>query len=247
MLLAVTQGCTRSLLARSGQLERTIVDQYEVEMDLLRGHTSSPRSLGWLPRGLRGHACLALWLGPDRGPGDRELEIVGVHDTTGALARLIGTRTTASQFPPPALTRAGTLGTRALTFVVPVTSGGSDWGLLAIDGMVESKANTARDRFNHWAALLAVALDQERLLTDMHEQRQALAEAATRERSLADAVRASEERYALASMAAHDGTWDWDVSAGNGLLLAPLEADARLRGRDHRRLPERVAGPRASG
>ncbi|MBO9554979.1 MAG: substrate-binding domain-containing protein [Cellulomonas sp.] len=214
VLLALTKGCTRAMLARSGQLERTIVDQYEVDMDLLRGDGASPRALGWLPRGVRGHACLALWLGADRGPGDREMEIVGVHDTSGTLSRLVGMRTTASQFPPAALTRAGTVGSNELTFVVPVTFGGSDWGLLAIDGTVETRATSARDRFNHWAALLAVALDQERLLASLREQRRALEQAAARERSLADTVRASEERYALASMAAHDGTWDWDVSAG---------------------------------
>ncbi|MBD8058835.1 substrate-binding domain-containing protein [Cellulomonas sp. JH27-2] len=214
VLVAITKGCTRALLARSGLLERTIVDQYEVDMDLLRGDGASPRALGWLPRGVRGRACLGLWLGADRGPADREMEIVGVHDTSGGLARLVGTRTTASQFPPVALTRAEGAGTNEVTFVVPVTFGGSDWGLLAIDGTVETRATSARDRFNHWAALLAVALDQEKLLTSLREQRRALEQAAERERSLADAVRASEERYALASMAAHDGTWDWDVSAG---------------------------------
>ncbi|RHA44517.1 PAS domain S-box protein [Cellulomonas rhizosphaerae] len=214
VLLAVTQGCTRAMLARSGQLERTIVDQYEVDMDLLRGDGASPRALGWLPRGVRGHACLGLWLGADRGPGDREMEVVGVHDTSGTLSRLVGMRTVASEFPPTAMTRAGTVGSNELTFVVPVTFGGSDWGLLAIDGTVETRATSARDRFNHWAALLAVALDQERLLANLREQRRALEQAAARERSLADTVRASEERYALASMAAHDGTWDWDVSAG---------------------------------
>ena len=54
VLLALTKGCTRAMLARSGQLERTIVDQYEVDMDLLRGDGASPRALGWLPRGVRG-------------------------------------------------------------------------------------------------------------------------------------------------------------------------------------------------
>ncbi|CAM5778641.1 PAS domain-containing protein [Cellulomonas persica] len=52
------------------------------------------------------------------------------------------------------------------------------------------------------------------MLESLHEQRMQLEQAAARERALADAVRASEEHYALASMAADDGTWDWDVSAG---------------------------------
>ncbi|GAA3822041.1 substrate-binding domain-containing protein [Cellulomonas soli] len=214
VLQALAQGCTRAMLARSGRLERTIADQYEVDMDLLRGEGTSARALGWLPRGTRGPACLALWLGTDQGAGDPELEVVGVHDPSGTLSRLIGVRTTASQFPPVALTRAGAVGSSDVTFVLPVTFGGSDWGLLAIDGAVETRSTSARDRFNHWAALLAVALDQERLLTSLREQRRALEQAAGRERDLADAVRASEERYALASLAAQDGTWDWDVSAG---------------------------------
>ena len=95
--------------------------------------------------------------------------------------------------------------------MVPVTFGGSDWGLLAIDGTVETRATSARDRFNHWAALLlAVALDQERLLANLREQRRALEQAAARERSLADTVRASEERYALASI------WPRTTARGTG-------------------------------
>jgi len=214
VLLALTKGCTRSMLSRSGQLERTIADQYEVEMDLLRTKGPSPRALTWLPRGVRGPACLGLWVGHERTPGDREVEIVGVHDASGTLARLIGLRSPASQFPPAALTRSGTVGSSELTFVVPVTFGGTDWGLLAIGGSAETRTTSARDKYNHWAALLAVALDHERLVANLREQRRALEQAAARERALADTVRASEERYALASRAAQDGTWDWDVSAG---------------------------------
>jgi PAS domain S-box-containing protein len=214
VLLALTKGCVRSMLSRTGQLERIISDQYEVEMDLLRGKGPSPRALTWLPRAMHGQACLGLWVGHERVPGDREVEIVGVNDSSGTLARLIGLRTPASQFPPPALTRSGVVGRSELTFVIPVTFGGSDWGLLAIGGSVETRATSARDKYNHWAALLAVALDQERQVASLREQRRALEQAASRERALADTVRESEERYALASRAAQDGTWDWDVSAG---------------------------------
>lgn len=212
ILLALTKGCTRPMLARSGYLERTIADQYEVDMDLLRGNGPSPRALTWLPRAGRGAACLGLWVG--HAPGDRDVEIVGVDDNSGASSRLIGLRTPASQFPPAALTRVGMVGSSQLTLVLPVTFGGSDWGLLAIDGNVDTRMTSGRDKYNHWAALLAIALDQERLMASLRDQRQALEEAAGRERALADTIRASEERYALASMAAQDGTWDWDVSAG---------------------------------
>jgi len=208
VILALTRGCTAALLARAGRLEGTVEHQYEVAMDLLRDVTD-PQTLEWLPRGLRGRACLALWV--DGRPGG-DLEIVGVRDATGALTRLVGTRTVAAEFPPPSMLRGGTLA--EATFVVPVTCGRSDWGLLAVEGPVEARSTTARDRFNHWAALLAVALDQQDLLSSLHEQRLQLEQSAARERALADAVRVSEEHYALASMAADDGTWDWDVSAG---------------------------------
>ncbi|TDD60293.1 PAS domain S-box protein [Kribbella antibiotica] len=210
--LALTRGCTLPLLARSGYLERAIADQYEVDLDLLRGDGGGPRTLTWLPRAGRGAACLGLWTGS--ATGDRELEIVGVDDSSGALSRLVGSRSQASQFPPATMTRAGAAGSSRLTLVLPVTSRGSDWGLLAIEGTVDTRMTSGRDKYNHWATLLAVALDHERLLASLHDQRQALAEAANRERALADTLRASEERYALASMAAQDGTWDWDVSAG---------------------------------
>jgi PAS domain S-box-containing protein len=209
VILALTRGCTAALLGRAGRLEATVEHQYEVAMDLLRDGTD-PRTLEWLPRGLRGRACLALWVD---GPGaDRELEIVGVRDAAGALTRLVGTRTVPADFPPVPMLRGGLVA--EATFVVPVTCGRSDWGLLAVEGPVEARSTTARDRFNHWAALLAVALDQQSLLSSLHEQRLQLEQSAARERALADAVRVSEEHYALASMAADDGTWDWDVSKG---------------------------------
>ncbi|WP_448629461.1 LacI family DNA-binding transcriptional regulator [Cellulomonas soli] len=99
VLQALAQGCTRALLVRSGRLERTIVDQYEVDMDLLRGTGTSPRALSWLPRSMRGPACLALWLDSDRGAGDPELEVVGVHDPTG------GWRVSSACAAPPASSR----------------------------------------------------------------------------------------------------------------------------------------------
>ncbi|MCR6647436.1 MAG: PAS domain-containing protein [Cellulomonas sp.] len=186
--------------------------QYEVATDLLRSDGADPRTLDWLPRSLRGRACLALWAEGTAPGRDRPLEIVGVRDGSGGLARLVGTRTVPAEFPPAAMLRGGM--TAEATFVVPVTCGSSDWGLLALEGAVDTRSTTARDRANHWAALLAVALDQQSMLASLHEQRVQLEQAAARERALADAVRASEEHYALASMAADDGTWDWDVSAG---------------------------------
>lgn len=215
VLVALTRGCTRSMLVRNGHLELTIADQYEVDIDLLCSTGPSPRTLTWLPRSGRGPACLGLWVGNDHAPGEREIEIVGVAGEAGALSRLIGLRVPANQFPPPTLTRSAALGGSNLTFVIPVTSPGSDWGLLAIGGHVEPRMTSAREKYNHWSALLAVALDQERLVQNLEDQRHALEQAASREHALAAAVQSSEERYALASQAVQHGLWDWDVTTGS--------------------------------
>ncbi|MBI9115239.1 substrate-binding domain-containing protein [Sanguibacter suaedae] len=211
--VALTKGCSRGLLARSGHLERTLVNQYEIDLALMRSDGASPRSLSWLPAAHRGPAALALWTGHRTADGDRELEIVGTRDVGSTGSRLVGMILPMREFPPVALTR--TTGTRPdLTFVIPVTFADSDWGLLSIGGPVDTRSTSARDKYNHWAAMLAVALDHEQMLTSLREQRAALEVSAMRERELAEAVRASEERYALASMALYDGMWDWDVLTG---------------------------------
>jgi PAS domain S-box-containing protein len=50
------------------------------------------------------------------------------------------------------------------------------------------------------------------------------------EQKLAEqALRASEERYALAVRGSTDGVWDWDIARGDDLLLSPVARDPRFR------------------
>ncbi|WP_125772864.1 substrate-binding domain-containing protein [Antribacter gilvus] len=222
VLVAVGAGCTQALLARSGQLERTIVDQYELDLELLHADARSIRSLRWLPRGHRGPTTLALWTDVEDGvatesrPGEpqntnnRRLEIVGTTATSPQARSLVGARLPVAAFPPPALVAEG-LG---VTFLIPVTFEQSDWGLFMTGGSVDTHATSARDKFDHWAALLAVALDREARLASLRRQQAALAEAAEREKSLALDLRASAERYALVEDVALEGTWDWNIATG---------------------------------
>ncbi|GAB2464135.1 hypothetical protein GCM10027063_01850 [Promicromonospora xylanilytica] len=222
VLVALSAGCTQTLLARSGQLERTITDQYELDLDLLHGDGRAIRALTWLPRAHRGPATLALWTdtedtpvpgavagrGPGPADGARTLEIVGTTAVSRKATALVGTQMPVNKFPPPALAGEG------VVFVVPVTFGQSDWGMLAIGGGVDTHATSSRDKYDHWAAMVAVALDREDRLTSLQRQQAALAEAADRERALVLDLRTEVERSALVQDVALEGTWDWDIATG---------------------------------
>lgn len=220
VLVALSAGCTQTLLARSGRLERTITDQYELDLDLLHADGRAIRALTWVPRGHRGPATLALWTDPEGTPvpgappaadpanGARTLEIVGTTALSRKATALIGTQLPVGKFPPPALAGEG------VVFVVPVTFGQSDWGMLAIGGGVDTHATSSRDKYDHWAAMVAVALDREHRLTSLQRQQAALAEAADRERALVLDLRTEVERNALVQDVALEGTWDWDIATG---------------------------------
>lgn len=220
VLVAFSAGCTQTLLARSGRLERTITDQYELDLDLLHADGRAIRALTWLPRGHPGPATLALWTSPEGAPapgaspasgpvnGARTLEIVGTTAASRKATALVGTHVPVSKFPPPALAGEG------VVFVVPVTFDQSDWGMLAIGGGVDIHATSSRDKYDHWAAMVAVALDREDRLTSLQRQQAALAEAAYRERALVLDLRTEVERNALVQDVALEGTWDWDIATG---------------------------------
>lgn len=218
LVTAVTTGCARVSLNRSGRLEKLIADQYELDLDLMHADRDELRGLDWMPRGHRGAAALALWVDSEGRSGaractDRDLEVVGTTLTTPEARRMIGRQVLRETFPPPSLVATESAGA-PITFVIPVTFEQSDWGVLMIGGAVDTRATSARDKFDHWAVMLAVALDREERTAASRRQQVALEQAADRERRLALDVRASAERYALAADAALEGMWDWDVVTG---------------------------------
>jgi DNA-binding LacI/PurR family transcriptional regulator len=224
VVAALARGCGHGDLARAGRLEQDLVDQNVVDLELMRADGETLRRLDWMPRTRISTAALALWEDDPDHPGERLLRIVGARGAHAASEALVGQVMTAAQFPPAALTDP-----RSLTVVVPVAFGRSDRGFLAVGGLVDSRATSTRARYNHWAAMLAVALDAEESLSALQAQRRELAEAAEREHAMAVDVAAGEERNALVSIASHDGTWDWDVEAGT---IRFSESWARLVGSD---------------
>ena len=92
---------------------------------------------------------------------------------------------------------------KEVTFVIHIKDASGDYGFLSIIGQVEMDSRNGRATYNHWAAMLSVALQQHRLV---------------------ETVRLSEERYSLATRATNDGLWDWDVAAGRCYYSQRCEA-----------------------
>ncbi len=65
-----------------------------------------------------------------------------------------------------------------------------------------------------WSAMFSEALDHRALTRSLSRRGEDLARSYEREKEMAQAVRESEERYALAAQAANDGLWDWDLARG---------------------------------
>lgn len=214
VLLALAQGCQRPSSAREAAMERTIAEQYEVDMDVAVARGSA-RSLTWLPGGGRTNACLGLWTGRTTTSGGREIEVAGAVARSGTLARSVGRRLPAGQFPPAPILRAEPLDGSTLVFVVPVGSADRDWGLLAVTGRLDPRMLHSRERHQHWGALLGLALEEEERRAELQERIEGLtAESAERATASADLL-AMGERQSLWLRAIRHAVWDWDVARGS--------------------------------
>jgi diguanylate cyclase (GGDEF)-like protein/PAS domain S-box-containing protein len=134
----------------------------------------------------------------------------GIVPTTGSYP--------VEYFPPVELFQSTGRGQVVLLF--PVTSEERDWGILSVAVPLDS-GFLGQDTYFQWEALLSEALDYQQVLRSLrersrqlHERGEQLALSYRREREMAQAVRESEERYALAARAANDGMWDWDLDRG---------------------------------
>ncbi|MEV4410741.1 EAL domain-containing protein [Catellatospora sp. NPDC049609] len=173
VLLMLMEMRGRTLFQDSVRLRETLTAQYEVGMELLRGH-QEPARLGWMRRTWVKAGCFGLWSG-GRPPSlsDATLETAGLFlpgdDAPGLLPSL-----PVSEFPPAVLREQADPAANRIVFVVPVKSGASDWGYLAVADTVSSVGATGREPFNQWAALLAVALDRQALLKESLRQKEQL-------------------------------------------------------------------------
>ena len=130
-------------------------DEYDVNLELLRGHGKDPRELGWLQHTRCSAGVLGLWTSES----EASLQIVGgfdrgvPRDSDPAADCLL-----VESFPPAALMDSAQNG--EIIFAVQVNSAERHWGWLATVGPVEKSTSTRRETLSQWATLLTVALDE---------------------------------------------------------------------------------------
>ncbi|WP_258724448.1 EAL domain-containing protein [Cellulomonas sp. NS3] len=185
-------------LERTERLASSIVEQYDVGIEVLSTSSGDPERLGWLSKASARVACLALW---DGDPADGVLRVTGVFDPDGRLDEAPSGTTRIEEFPPRALVEQADAGVGDVLYVVPVRGVNGDHGFLCVLGTCErgSRSDPATyahwaTTHNHWAAVLGVALKQKALLEHLGR---------------------SEERYSLAATAAKDGLWEWEAGDGH--------------------------------
>ena len=147
-----------AFLQQSEATETALEEQYVVDAGLIDAARSDPRHLDWLAGTHVSAGALALW---EDDPSSCRLRIVGTYDPEGLLPHLLGTATTAEHFPPTPLIAAAQPTDRGVCVIVPVRTLERDWGLLAVVGEIDMA--TARETYQHWAALLCASLESQRL------------------------------------------------------------------------------------
>ena len=174
-----------AFLQQSEATETALEEQSMVDAMLLDAGRSDPRHLDWLAGTHVRAGVLARWV-DDSSSG--RLQVTGTYDPENLLPNILGAATTAEHFPPTPLIDAARPANRDVCVVVPVRTKNLDWGLLAVVGEINTMSTL--ESYHHWVTQLCAAFEEE---------------------DLQEAVRESEERYALAARATNDGLWEWDL------------------------------------
>lgn len=198
------------------ELRKMVRDHYKITLELLDRRERDPRLLDWLKNTDAKAGVLGIW---SSGTNDqrRQLDIVGTYTAEQAPLDVATGPVSPENFPPEGLFAVGADGSSSV-YVFPLKSTYSDWGYLAVSQPSVSQLH--QESCFTWSALFSEALHHRDLLESLSQRNNALALSYQREREMANAVRESEERYALAGQATNDGLWDLDVVTGK-LYLSP--------------------------
>ncbi|HEU4328364.1 MAG TPA: diguanylate cyclase [Roseiflexaceae bacterium] len=170
------------------QLGQIMHSSYAMNIALLSDQQSALRSLAWLAPTEAIWGCLGLWEDDSR----TTLLISGVYCRDAEPPQIPPRMPVpVEEFPPATLLPPAAQASPHAVTLLPVTSAGRQWGVLAVLGATGVEMVSDMGNLSMWGVVLSAAIEHESLLASLREQQETLRLAYERERA---AVRDLEER-----------------------------------------------------
>jgi diguanylate cyclase (GGDEF)-like protein len=206
---SLMHACLAHERAKLHYFQTSVQGNHAISLRLLGEEMDAAPRLAWLAQTGVTSGSLGLWVEAPAG-APATLVLAGHYDRDMTRASRDGSHYAAPCYPPDEILSDSARADRAdCVLVLPVCSSDRAWGLLTICAPFAEQFAVENSLI--WASLLGVALERNAQQAALRTQQETLRVAYTRERELVESIRVSEERYALAALAANDGLWDWDL------------------------------------
>jgi anti-anti-sigma regulatory factor len=178
-----------------GYLDTILHTNNEISTNILLNVNADAPKLDWLRHTPAQWGCLGLWTDPDP---DRlnELTLASLYVSHVQEQSSPGDRVAPAVFPPLDRLRAMAREESDIITLLPLHTSKRNWGILAMDGLINTSVTWNSDPIVMWSRMLGAALDRAALLAELNaqqeelrQQREILQIAYDRERALAITIR----------------------------------------------------------